>query len=117
MIDNNPLLQVSPLRINPVDEALNMIQSLSLSKYIEYAKDGLHIFAPYHNLTHELLVVYHSVSAYRHYHCSDLHETKRVELQLLALAALFHDHNHSAGTTKDDANIERALKRVNNLPN
>lgn len=116
MIDNNPLLQ-SSIIVDPIEEAVGYLHQLSLDQYIPVAKRGLHVFAPYHNLTHELLVVYHAVNAYRHYHCSEPHQTKLSELRLLALAALFHDHNHSAGTTKDTANIDRALKCVNNLSN
>jgi len=116
MIDNNPLLQPSPLQINPVNEALGYIDVLGLSSFVPHAKVGLHIYCPYHCLTHELLVVYHALQAYFYeFGRSKLVDARRMEARYLALASLFHDHDHSGGKTLDVQNIKRAQVQISKI--
>jgi hypothetical protein len=118
MIDNNPLLQVSPSSINPIEEVLSyqFLGQLDLDDLFAPAKVGLHIYNPYHCLTHELLVAYHALSAYDYGTPGTLTENQKLEKRRLALAAMFHDHNHSGGKTSDSANVDRAIKRIESLP-
>jgi len=118
MIDNNPLLQSSPYGVDSIKEALAYINLSDSPHLVNLAKIGVHVTNPYHNLTHELLVVYHALTAY--YHSlprGSLSDRQREKANYLVIAALFHDHNHSGGKTSDFENVERAISYVSNLPN
>lgn len=69
------------------------------------ASMGTHRTNPYHNLTHCLQVVYYSFAAANFSSKETLNWQER---NLLAHAALFHDHNHSGGVFNDSENIKRA---------
>src|ERR1700722_12268320 len=114
MIYSQPLLSPSPFEIDPIKEALTYLEDLGLTSLLGIAKTGVHVTNPYHNLTHELLVVYHAMIAYHslNYATHDSMGTWRE----LAVAALFHDHDHSGGKHKDYDNIQRAIIRVAILP-
>lgn len=77
------------------------------------ARTGTHVLNPYHNLDHELGVVYWSYScainsgAYDYGYALDENE-----MQALLSAALFHDHNHSGGLVTDDINVKRASEFI-----
>lgn len=114
-----PYVQSAPTsyEVNPITEALNYLEELDLLNLVDLAKIGVHVTNPYHNLTHELLVVYHAMTAYYHRCGGKLSASASIEeLRILAIAALFHDHDHSGGKTTDDLNIERAIARVSTLP-
>jgi hypothetical protein len=103
--------------ITPIDQAIVYLQDLDLMDYFELAHIGVHLQNPYHNLNHELLVVYHAMTAFYHASGGKSYAPASVgRSQELALAALFHDHDHSGGKTTDDKNIERAVARVMTLP-
>jgi hypothetical protein len=82
------------------------------------ARTGTHILNPYHNLEHELGVVYWSYacainsSAYDDGSLVLAPSLRDNELQALIGAALFHDHNHSGGLVTDDINVKRASEFV-----
>lgn len=60
---------------------------------------------PYHNTAH-CVQVYNNVVEI----CQTLPELSKKEVELLSIAALFHDFNHSGGKLTDDKNVEIALK-------
>jgi hypothetical protein len=115
MIYGQPLLLPSPAGIDPIGGALEYLSDLGISSLLPKARLGVHVHNPYHNLNHELLVVYHAMTAYWRTHGGFSHDRFDEALEL-AIAALFHDHDHSGGKTQDDTNIERALAFVCTLP-
>jgi hypothetical protein len=118
MIYGQPLLQTTPAQVDPIKRALDYLYQLGLTHLEDKAQLGVHIYNPYHNLTHELLVVYHSLTAYWYAHGGyDRYDNERhQEASELAIAALFHDHNHSGGSLTDDLNIDLALAFVRTFP-
>lgn len=66
-------------------------------------------FNPYHNLNHNLTVMYFS------YQLGISENLSKQEMTELLLAAIFHDYNHSGGKEKDDYNIKEAKKGVVNF--
>lgn len=59
---------------------------------------------PYHNVQHCLTVMNHSLALLATSQAGSTYQAQR-----LALAALFHDFQHSAGETDDAANVQRAI--------
>ena len=77
------------------------------------ASCGTHMHNPYHNLDHELSVVYYAHAAYMNEPDSEFtSRNTSLDHRVLLLAALFHDHNHSGGKTHDWDNIQRTLQFV-----
>ncbi len=72
---------------------------------LQLAHTGRHMLNPYHNLTHELQVVWWSFVCYTNAYSSAVSDDPDDELQHLLMAALFHDHNHSGGRFSDDTNV------------
>jgi hypothetical protein len=102
--------------ITPIDQAIVYLQDLDLMDYFELAHIGVYLQNPYHNLNHELLVVYHAMTAFYHAYGGLANIVNgRESASELAIAALFHDHDHSGGKTTDDKNINRALARITSL--
>jgi len=64
-------------------------------------------YAPYHNLNHLLTVTRYCYEGLRY---MNMLEDDKAEL--LLLAALFHDYNHSMGKHKDDYNISESKKGI-----
>jgi hypothetical protein len=97
--------------INQYFPGWKAVQLLSL------AQSGFHKLNPYHNLDHELAVVYYSNACY----VNEAGATGETSLSAdpslrkreLAIAALFHDHNHSGGRTNDLLNVKRAIDFIN----
>lgn len=80
-------------------------------KAIQHAKSGIHVFNPYHNLTHELQVVFWTHACI----VNEPHfEPSRADMRDALLAALFHDHNHSGGRSSDEVNVQMAMQFVAN---
>jgi hypothetical protein len=75
---------------------------------LQLAQTGRHMLNPYHNLTHELQVVWWSFVCYTNAYPSAVSDDPDDELQHLLMAALFHDHNHSGGRFTDDTNVRLA---------
>lgn len=81
---------------------------------LRLAECGLHAHNPYHNLTHELSVVYYAYTAYvNEPHANETQIRGASDVYDLLIAALFHDHNHSGGKELDPENIQRAIAFVN----
>jgi len=59
-------------------------------------------YAPYHNLNHNVTI---TVMAFT---LGKMEKISETEMKELLIAAIFHDFNHSAGKTKDGANIKKA---------
>jgi hypothetical protein len=84
---------------------------------LRFAATGTHVLNGYHNLKHELGVVYWAYSCAIN---SQSYEPRGNESNWLNIndevemivSALFHDHNHSGGVTTDDINVERARNFV-----
>jgi hypothetical protein len=66
---------------------------------------------PYHNLYHTMCMVINCDEGARYHRLSE-HDRR-----MLALAALFHDYDHSGGSLKDEENIDRALKGLTKAVN
>lgn len=70
---------------------------------------GSHVLNPYHNVEHELAVVYWcSVLAEGLSAFEDVHPLSEIAKRVLITAAAFHDHNHSGGLKDDHFNISAA---------
>ena len=69
-------------------------------------KNSTSNFNPYHNINHNLTVLYFS------YYAAKLEDLNKDETKELLIAALFHDYDHSGGKTTDDKNIEKAKDGV-----
>lgn len=87
-----------------------IIEQLDLKKEFSIYLNSESIDAPYHNLWHTINMIEDCYDAYVYENgtargCNDL-----------IIAAIFHDIDHSQGKYSDDVNIERALKRVRELP-
>jgi transcription termination factor NusB len=95
---------------------MGVLEELLGESYIrifQLARSGYHDANPYHNLEHELQHVYWS-------HACAVNDPGMVsverllveQLPNLAVASLFHDHNHSGGKLSDKENIAQAVKIV-----
>ncbi|WP_391857158.1 hypothetical protein, partial [Vibrio cidicii] len=107
--------------IEPQYEAPSILRSLFSDRanadyLLQAAGHGLHMNNPYHNLQHELHVVYWSHVVATNENSlrpkASNHYLVQGDLKALAVASLFHDHNHSGGAERDTVNIQRAIQRV-----
>lgn len=73
---------------------------------------GFHTENPYHNVTHELQVIHYAHAA----HMLQNPDWDLPSIRELILAAAFHDHNHSGGSTDDATNIKNAIAFTDSLP-
>ena len=76
-------------------------------------QSGSHVLNPYHNVVHELQVVYYTWS----FMVNDPSWNpvdRKLELDTAIRAGAFHDHNHSGGKYPDSDNIKRARTYVIN---
>jgi hypothetical protein len=104
--------------IIPSEEALALIHARlpKAKRYLAIARTGNHHFNPYHNLTHELGVVYWAYACFVNSapHGEDMMTVIESQYLIpkLIMAGLFHDHNHSGGRDTDDVNVDRAVDFV-----
>lgn len=95
--------------INPSEMALEIVdQVLAMpDRMLLLARSGSHEQNPYHNTVHELQHLFWSWACFINSvptpgeHVDAIHD--------IALASLFHDHNHSGGRSSDLINIGRAV--------
>jgi hypothetical protein len=80
-----------------------------LDEVMHLAQSGSHNLNPYHNLVHELQHVFWSNACAANSNGPGEDECAHRDL---ALASLFHDHNHSGGARLDSVNILRAVEFV-----
>lgn len=105
------LHSIFPAGIDSTFPGFKMVERLLIA-----AHSGYHTLNPYHNVEHELMHLHcsHAVAVNSAFESEE--GMNRVnDLQNLAVASLFHDHNHSGGARPDSENIEEALKVVNSL--
>lgn len=91
--------------MNPFEVVNKLIGGPVWEKLLNLVELGTHIDNPYHNTDHMKLVIYHAMAAYVS-EGGNLSSTTAIEL---AIAALFHDFNHSGGVESDENNINAAL--------
>lgn len=99
--------------VNPTYDAHDILKiylGKSMAKLaIQLARSGTHVFNPYHNLTHELQVVYWTHACIVN---DPSYDPDSDILGPALIAALFHDHNHSGGRTTDAENVAAAMQFV-----
>lgn len=92
----------------PSGSAVSILNDLfdknAVSRLMILACSGHHVHNPYHNLDHELQHLYFANACAVNSCIID-----ERELRHLAVASLFHDHNHSGGKQSDAENISNAL--------
>jgi hypothetical protein len=99
-----------PGELVPSQLGLNIVEShFTLDDIMRLVQSGSHNLNPYHNTIHELQHVYWSHACAVN---SNGPDEDHFIAEHLALASLFHDHNHSGGTRLDPVNIERALEFI-----
>jgi hypothetical protein len=93
----------------PSEQALITLENVltfSRDKLLLLAHSGSHNLNPYHNTLHELQNCYYAWSCY----VNDSGDKSGPGAADLLQASLFHDHNHSGGILRDDANVARAVE-------
>lgn len=106
--------------INPSQAGRELILDLipNGEALLRIANTGTHMLNHYHNLDHELSVVYWSYacainstavpSPFFSQEAEGSWDLDEIELMELLVNGLFHDHNHSGGLEPDSHNIARA---------
>jgi hypothetical protein len=103
---------------SPSHAALEIVKDLfqeDAGRLLRLAAGGLHQLNEYHNLRHELGVVYWAYTIAINEPSLTMNKApSRTELQELVFAGLFHDHNHSGGHKPDNVNVARAVAFIRN---
>lgn len=85
-------------------------RNVAAPNLLQLAACGSHMQNPYHNLDHELSVVYYAYTAYVNEPTTNETTIRGIgDVEDLLVASLFHDHNHSGGKTLDNDNIQRSI--------
>jgi hypothetical protein len=95
-----------------VDIIVNLIGEELAEKMMTIAASSFNRLNPYHNSVHELQHVYWSYACVINEPGISADGLTPDMLATLAVASLFHDHNHSGGRRKDDENIKEALSII-----
>jgi len=97
----------------PSVEALNILLETfgdTTRTVLRLASSGFHRLNPYHNIKHELQHVYWSHACLMNEPYISADGLTQADQYHLAIASIFHDHNHSGGKKSDAENIQIALQ-------